>query len=171
MKFFFSALLIMLIGSIFLTGCGGAAACPRIGDPAPNFTLPTYDGKTVSLSDYAGKPVIVNTWSVSCIVCKEEMPYFKEVVDEYAPQGLVFLSVNTIDNMGVAKDFLSKNGYSFNVLFDSKGTIYKTFCCPKPADPNTFFIGKDGIIKSIKIGGFAGKDELVTEVQKIMGGS
>jgi len=66
---------------------------------------------------------------------------------------------------------LANNGYSFTVLFDSKGTIYKIYCCPKPADPYTFFIGKDGIIKSIKIGGFASKDDLVIEVNKIMGGS
>ncbi|MGA2368257.1 MAG: TlpA disulfide reductase family protein [Dehalococcoidia bacterium] len=171
MKFFFSALFGILICSAFLAGCGGTAACPRIGDPAPNFTLPTYEGKTISLSDYAGKPVIINTWSVSCIECKKEMPYLKEICDEYIPQGLVFLSVNTIDNTGVAKDFLANNGYSFTVLFDSKGTIYKIYCCPKPADPYTFFIGKDGIIKSIKIGGFASKDDLVIEVNKIMGGS
>ncbi|MGD0355322.1 MAG: TlpA disulfide reductase family protein [Dehalococcoidia bacterium] len=171
MKLFFSVLLVISICSIFLAGCGGAAACPKIGDAAPNFTLPTYEGKNISLSDYAGKPVIINTWSVSCIECKKEMPYLKQICDEYVPQGLVFLSVNTLDSTSVAKDFLSQNGYNFTVLFDSKRTIYKTFCLPKEADPNTFFIGKDGIIKSIKIGGFASKDDVETEVQKIMGGS
>ncbi len=171
MKFFFSALAGILVCAALLTGCGGAAACPRIGDPAPNFTLQTYNSKTISLSDYAGKPVIINTWSVSCIECKKEMPFFKDICDEYVPQGLVFLSVNTLDSTSVTKDFLSKNGYDFTVAFDPQGTIYKTYCCPKNADPNTFFIGKDGIIKSIKIGAFASKDDLLTEVQKIMGGS
>ncbi len=168
MKFFFSVLLVISICSIFLAGCGGT---PKIGDAAPNFTLPTYDGKTISLSDYAGRPVIFSTWSIECPKCIEEMPYFKDICDEYVPQGLVFLSVNTLDSTSTAKEFLAKKGYSFTVLFDSKeGLIHKTYGLPN-GDPFTFFIGKDGIIKSIKIGEFASKEDLETEVQKIMGGS
>lgn len=162
----FSIVISLLL--IPLAGCGGTQTCPKIGDRAPDFTLPGIDGKSVSLSDFSGKPVIINTWSISCIECKKEMPYFQEIYNQYAPGGLVFLSVNTLDSTGSARDFLSKNGYTFTVLFDLKNEIYKKFCCPKNADPNTFFIGADGTIKAIKIGGFASKDELANEVNKIM---
>jgi hypothetical protein len=76
--------------------------------------------------------------------------------------------VNTMDSTSTTRDYLSQNSYNFTTLIDLKTIIYKKFCCPKNADPNTFFIGTDGTIKSIKIGGFATKEELQNEVAKIM---
>ncbi len=169
MRFALPLILAALLCAVLLPACGTPTApCPKIGDKAPDFTLPSTEGKNVNLSDYAGKPVIINTWSTSCIECKREMPYFKEVVDRYGPRGLVFLSVNTQDSTNTTRNYLTQNGYNFTTLIDLKTVIYKKFCCPKNADPNTFFIGADGNIKSIKIGSFADKEELVSEVQKIM---
>ena len=169
MRSFIPLLLLFAVVVSLLAGCGAPQqACPRIGDKAPDFTLPGVDGKSVSLGNFAGKPVIINTWSVSCIECKKEMPYFNDVGKQYGGQGLVILSVNTLDSTSTVKDFLSKNGYSFTTAIDLKNEIYKKFCCPKTADPNTFFIGTDGTIKSIKIGGFATEDDLVAEVKKIV---
>jgi len=169
MRSFIPLLLVIAAVIGVLAGCGTPQqACPKIGDKAPDFTLPGLDGKNISLSTFAGKPVIINTWSVSCIECKKEMPYFYDISKQYGVQGLVILSVNTLDSTGTVKDFLSKNGYSFTTAIDLKNEIYKKFCCPKAADPNTFFIGTDGTIKSIKIGGFATEDDLVTEVKKII---
>lgn len=88
------------------------------------------------------------------------MPYFQEIYKQYSPTGLIFLSINTLDGIDTARDFMSKNGYTFTVLFDQKHVIYKNFCCPKNADPNTFFISSNGIIKGIKIGGFTGTEEI-----------
>jgi peroxiredoxin len=168
MRSFIPPLLVIAVLISALAGCGTPQqACPKIGDRAPDFTLPGLDGKNISLSNFAGKPVVINTWSISCIECKREMPYFNDIGKQYGEQGLVILSVNTMDSSGTIKDFLTKNGYSFTTAIDFKNEIYK-FCCPKTADPNTFFIGTDGTIKSIKIGGFATKDELVTEVKKIL---
>ena len=164
-----TVLAIAIIIISVLSGCGTPQqACPKIGDKAPDFTLPGLDGKSISLSSFAGKPVIINTWNVSCIECKREMPYFNDIGKQYDGQGLVILSVNTMDSSGTAKDFLSKNGYSFTTLIDIKHEIYKRFCCAKSADPYTFFIGRDGTIKYVKIGGFAIKDDLITEVKKII---
>lgn len=154
---------------ILVSGCNGATTTSaRIGDKAPDFTLPGLDGKNVSLSSFSGKPVIINTWNVNCIECKKEMPFFQEIANQYAAQGLVILSVNTQDNTATTRDFLSKNGYTFTTVLDLKNDIYKKYNCPKTADPYTFFIGPDGVIESIKIGGFPSKDELVTEVKKII---
>jgi peroxiredoxin len=151
-------------------GCGAAqSTCPKIGDKAPDFTFIGMDGRNVSLSDYSGKPIVVNTWNLNCVECKHEMPYFQEVYNENKAKGLVVLSVNTLDGIGMStKDFLSKNGYTFTVLYDKNQDIYKKFCCPKCADPYTFFIGADGTMKSFKIGGFTSKEELLTEVNKIL---
>ena len=154
------SLLAIAIGVSVITGCVTTQTCPKVGDKAPDFTLPGIDGKNISLSTFSGKPVIINTWSISCIECKREMPYFQEIYNQHSSDGLVLLSVNTADSADAVKEFMSKNGYNFTILFDYKYEIYKKFCCPKNADPNTFFIGKDGNIKSIKIGGFTSKSEI-----------
>jgi peroxiredoxin len=160
MKLLFS---IILGASLFLTvlsGCTNSQACPRIGDKAPDFTLPSIDGNNIGLSDYSGKPIIINTWSISCIECKREMPFFQEIYSNYKNRGLTLISVNTMDSIADARAFMSKNNYSFPVVFDYKNEIYKKFCCPKQADPNTFIIDSTGTIKNIKIGAFSSKDEL-----------
>jgi len=169
MKFILPILLTALIFAAMLAGCGTPVqSCPKIGDKAFDFTLPGITGKNVSLSDYAGKPVVINTWSTSCIECKKEMPYFKKMVEQYGPKGLVFLSINTSDSIDTTRDYLNKNKYDFITLIDKKWVIYKQFCCPRSLDPNTFFIGTDGTIKLIRPGSFASEDELLSEVQKFM---
>jgi peroxiredoxin len=153
-----------------IAGCGTPqTSCPKIGDKAPDFTFIGLDSKPVSLSDFSGKPVIINTWNLNCVECKKEMPFFQDVYNQYKAKGLVLLSVNTLDGIGNStKDFLAKNGYTFTVLYDKNQDIYKKFCCPKCADPYSFFVGADGTMKSFKIGGFTTKDELMTEVNKIL---
>jgi peroxiredoxin len=153
-----------------LAGCGAPqTTCPKIGDKAPDFTFVGMDGNNVSLSDFAGKPVIMNTWNLNCVECKREMPFFQEVHSTYSAKGLVVLEINTLDGTGTStREFLSKNGYTFPVLYDKNQDIYKKFCCAKCADPYTFFIAADGTMRSLKIGGFTSKDELMAEVNKIM---
>ncbi len=162
--------ILIILCLAFWFSCTGSSiqSCPRIGDKAPDFTLPGLEGKNVSLSDFTGKPVIINTWSISCIECKKEMPFFKQIQTEYADKGLVILSINTMDSASTAREFLNQNGYRFTVALDLKNEIYKKYCCPKKADPNTFFISRDGIIRSIKIGGFASQDDLELELKKII---
>ena len=172
MKAVILALLSITLILVPALGCGGAqTTCPKIGDKAPDFTFVGLDGKNVSLSDYKGKPVIINTWNLNCVECKHEMPFFQDVYNSSKGSGLVVLSVNTLDGIGTStKDFISKNGYTFTVLYDKNQDIYKQFCCPKCADPYTFFVGADGTMKSFKIGGFTTKEELVAEVNKILPG-
>jgi peroxiredoxin len=155
-----------------MIGCGASqTTCPRLGDKAPDFTFIGLDGGKVSLSDYAGKPVIINTWNLSCIECKHEMPYFQSINAKYQDKGLVILSVNTLDGIGTStKEYISKSGFTFTVLYDKNQDVYKKFCCAKCDDPYTFFISSDGSITSIKIGGFKSEEEILTEVKKILPG-
>lgn len=170
MKSFLPVILTMAIMIIPVSACSTSqTACPKIGDQAPEITFIGMDGKNVNLSDYSGKPVILNTWNLSCIECKREMPFFQEIYAQYNAKGLVLLSINTLDGLGSStKDFLAKNNYTFSVVYDKNQDVYKKFCCAKNADPYTFFIGTDGTIKTIKIGGFVSKDELLNEVTKIL---
>lgn len=167
MKYLLSVLSAIIFSIILLAGCGTPPV--KAGNKAPDFTLPGIDGKSVSLSDYAGKPVIINTWNVNCIECKKEMPFLQETGKQHAGRGLVIISVNTMDSLSTTKEFLSQNNYSFTAtVVDINQEIYKKFGCPQAADPYTFFIGTDGVIKSVKVGGFASREELENEIKKIV---
>jgi len=162
MKFILPILLTALIFAAMLAGCGTPVQpCPKIGDRAPDFTLSGIDGKTVSLNNYASKPVIINTWDVDCIRCKEEMPFFQELYSKYSQDQVVFLSIDTgSDSTSSIKDYIKQHSYTFNVLQDYGSKIFKPKYCFAGGNPYTVFIDSDGVIKYIKIGSFSTKQEL-----------
>ena len=174
MRSFIPALLVIAVVISMFAGCGAPQqACPKIGDKAPDFTLTTLDGKSISLSSFAGKPVVINTWSISCIRCKEEMPFFQDVmVGSGQKNETIFLSVNTMDNTADVKKFLSDNKYTFNVVSDMyRKAVNSAFCFPssgpRSGDPYTIFIDSKGLVKNIVIGGFSNKEELIKAVELI----
>src|SRR5258708_8010116 len=63
------------------------------GQPAPDFSLTAVDGKTVKLSDFRGKAVLLNFWATWCEPCKIEMPWFVDLQNKYGPQGLQVVGV------------------------------------------------------------------------------
>src|SRR5919199_1271153 len=65
---------------------------------APEFTLPTTDGKQVSLRDYRGKVVFLNFWATWCIPCREEMPGLERLHQTYQSQDLVIISIDLKEN-------------------------------------------------------------------------
>lgn len=80
------------------------------------------DGNTIRLSDFLGKPVIVNFWASWCGPCQSEMPDFDTFYTEYGDD-IVFMMVNLTDGSRETKEsaqkFIDENGYSFPVYFDT----------------------------------------------------
>jgi len=171
MKSVLPIFLTALFLSVMLAGCGTpVASCPKLGDKAPDFTLSGLDGKTTSLNSYSGKPVVINTWDVNCIRCKEEMPFFQELYNKYAQDQVIFLSIDTgRDSTSSIKDYLKQNNYSFNVLQDYGNKVFKPPYCFPEGNPCTVFIDSKGIIKYIKIGSFSTKQELDDTVLGLIG--
>jgi thiol-disulfide isomerase/thioredoxin len=64
------------------------------GKRAPNFVLHDLSGKSISLKDYAGKPVVANFWATWCPPCLQEMPWFEELSRKYAGSGLTILGLS-----------------------------------------------------------------------------
>lgn len=113
--------------------------------PAPDFTVFGSDGETHKLSDFRGKPVVLNFWASWCGPCKSEMPDFQEAYEKYG-QNIHFLMVNCTtsgrETMADAKKLIADEGYTFPVYYDTQGeasAAYGTYSIPM-----TFFIDAEG---------------------------
>ena len=111
----------------------------------PDFTVVAGDGNPVSLSDFFGKPIILNFWASWCGPCKSEMPDFEEAYLEYGDE-IQFLMVNLTDGsqetMEEAKAYIQDQGYTFPVYYDTQLDAAITYGAS--TIPMTFFIDKDG---------------------------
>ncbi|RPJ44566.1 MAG: TlpA family protein disulfide reductase [Candidatus Latescibacterota bacterium] len=85
---------LLLFGFFVLTGCSKEEADTSTLK-APAFSLLTADGgRTISLSDYKGKVLILNFWATWCPPCKKEIPHFNELYEQYKGEGLEVLGVS-----------------------------------------------------------------------------
>ena len=131
---------------------------PGIGKPTPDFTLPTLDGKQLSLSQFRGKKVMVNFWQSSCSACRTEVPYIQAVYNRWSRDDLEILAVSVGERTPFVQSFVDRQGLTFPVLLDSDEAVSKTY--QVPSYPTTFFINADGIIKKMKDGRFSGESEI-----------
>lgn len=122
-----------------------------VGDPAPVFTFPGLDGKMVSLTDYKGKVVFLNIWATWCPPCREEMPSMEKLYQQLKGEDFEILAVS-VDASGAETvgPFMKKYGLSFPALLDAGGTIQYLY--GTTGLPESFIIGKEGIIEKIVIG-------------------
>ncbi|MER3468893.1 MAG: TlpA family protein disulfide reductase [Thermoflexus sp.] len=129
------------------------AEAPRPGYRALAFTLPALDGGTVSLTQFRGRAVILNFWATWCPPCRAEMPALQRVYARYADRGLVVLGLNATasDDPAAVRAFQQRYGLTFPILLDESGTVNRTYGVA--ALPTTFFIGPDGQIREIVVGG------------------
>jgi thiol-disulfide isomerase/thioredoxin len=121
----------------------GAPEYPTV--PAPDFTVYDADGNPVNLSDYFGKPIVLNFWASWCGPCQREMPAFNEKYLELGEE-VHFLMINMADGkretVESASAFIQENGYSFPVFYDTDsiaGYVYQVYSLP-----TTFFIDANG---------------------------
>jgi len=110
----------------FCLWAGGLAAAPpppKIGDPAPAFTLQTLDGKTVSSESLKGKTVLIDFWATWCGPCRQALPEIKSLSKKNAGQSLVVISVSVDDNKAALEDFVHKNGMDWLQAWDPQGKV------------------------------------------------
>ena len=160
-------LALVLVLGLLVAGCASTTAqVTGSVNLAPDFQLPILGGKTVYLSDFRDKPVMLNFWASWCRPCRAEMPYIQQVYEEWSDKGLVVLAVNIGESSAKVKEFVLNYGLSFPVLLDTKGDIAQQYNIR--AIPTTFFIDKSGAIKDIKIGAFPNKAAIEAGLDKII---
>ena len=112
---------------------------------APDFTVYDADGNEVHLTDFVGKPIVLNFWASWCGPCKMEMPDFNEKYLELGEE-VQFLMINMTDGsretVAIASEFIKESGYSFPVFYDTKMDAANTYGAYSL--PMTFFIDAEG---------------------------
>lgn len=132
---------------------------PYVGNRAPEFTLQDINGKSVSLSDFKGKTVMVNFWATWCGPCVAELPDFQAIYNTRSHDQLVILAIHVREQVENAKSYAESQKFTFPVLLDTTGTTASAYNIS--AIPRTFFIDRNGIIKKAPPAG--GLDKVATE--------
>ena len=137
-------LVVVAIVGAFALSTVDSLSASRQGS-AVDFALDDFSGKSIRLSDYRGKPVLVNLWASWCPPCRAEMPDLIRYYNVHQADGLVLLAVNSEDNSNSAQQFVSQQQMPFPVLFDPNGNAERIF----GADglPSTYFVDRSGIVR------------------------
>jgi peroxiredoxin len=146
-------LFLALVSSFFLVtvALSQAAEQVEINAPAPDFTLPTLQGKDLSLSSLKGKVVLVAFWSIYCHVCQQELPKLDSLYKKYKDRGLEVIGV-TIDREPVdtIQGTVKERGLSLPILLDGEKKAMKAY--QARALPAVFILDRNGIIVEKKVG-------------------
>jgi len=129
------------------------------GLTAPDFALNDLDGKTVRLSDFAGRPVWINIWATWCAPCRAEMPDVDAVYNEIRTRdeqsgradGLALLLVSIGEDPQAVRRYWQTTGYRLTALVDPTFSLTQRYRVS--GLPTHYFIGRDGAIKELAIGG------------------
>ena len=137
---------------------------------APDIVVYDGQGNPCRLSDFRGKPVVLNFWASWCGPCKSEMPDFEEKYLEYGDR-IHFLMVNLTDGMQetveAASAFIAEMGYTFPVYFDTDLNGANTYGIS--AIPLTIFIDRDGALLGGQQG-MIGADVLQQAIDVLLAG-
>jgi thiol-disulfide isomerase/thioredoxin len=143
-----------------------AGACLADAKPAKDFTLPTLDGKQLSLSSFKGKVVLLNFWATWCGPCKAEIPGFVELQQQYK-NDLVVVGLSVDDPADKAKAFADQYKVNYPMVLglgrddiqDAYGPIYGI--------PASFLISREGKVCKRHLG-IAPKAQFEREIKALL---
>ncbi|KAB2952524.1 TlpA family protein disulfide reductase [Heliorestis acidaminivorans] len=157
---------LLLALALFLGGCGAdeergttTTSFGLRGQVAPDFTLKSLDGETLSLADVKGKPIVLNFWATTCPYCLTEKPHMNQFYAENKDD-VVIIGVNLTfqDDLRDVNKFLELAKITFPIVLDESGDV--TLAYHVGGLPTTYFIDKNGVIQNVKMGAISSKSEL-----------
>ncbi len=133
---------------------------------APDFSLKDADGRTVRLSDYRGKVVLLDFWATWCGPCKIEIPWFMEFERKFKDRGFAVIGV-AMDDEGweVVKPFVADVGVNYRIVQGSD-TIAQLYGGVQ-ALPTTFLVDRLGRVASVHVG-LASKRDFEDGIEKLL---
>jgi cytochrome c biogenesis protein CcmG/thiol:disulfide interchange protein DsbE len=125
---------------------------PKIGGPAPVFSLRRLDGSgKVDLASLRGKPVVLNFWASWCVPCKGEAAALEAAYRRYHSQGVVFLGIDYHDVTGDARAFVSHHDVTYPTVQDGSGMVGDRYGIT--GVPETYFVDRQGRLVGFHIAG------------------
>ena len=166
---FVGVIIIAAVVGVLFVGLGKNPSeihSPLIGKPAPEFALREVGtSQTVDLTQFRGKPLVVNFWATWCGPCKVEMPWFEEFRKKYAADGFEVLGV--ADDSDAGKDVISgaakKLGVTYPILL-ADNTMEKAYGDPEVL-PMSFYVDRNGIVVE-ETAGLGPKDQIEAHIKK-----
>ena len=156
--FFFCAVSLLNVGLLvfletqLLTPAPKSTSDPLVGHPAPNFSLAIPGSSTgkseLSLSDFKGKPIVLNFWASWCAPCKEELPLLENTWKRMQAQGkdVIFLGIDFEETNSTAISFLRQNNVTYPAVLDANGSVALKYGITSL--PDTIFIDRNGTVIS-----------------------
>lgn len=117
---------------------------------APDFTLTSFSGETITISELRGQVVVINFWASWCPPCREEAAYLEQTWRKYQDQGVMFIGVNYADTDKAALAYLDEFDVTYFNGVDIGTRISQDY--NMQGVPETYFIDKSGQIHSVHIG-------------------
>ncbi|MGH2521417.1 MAG: peroxiredoxin family protein [Anaerolineales bacterium] len=147
---------------------GAPPPSAREGFSAPDFSLDLLGGGQVTLSELRGKAVMVNLWASWCPPCRAEMPAIENVYRAYKDKGFEVLAVNTTfqDSEAEAAAFAQSFGLTFPIPLDRTGAVSARYLLR--ALPSTFFVDRQGTIRSVVVGGPMSEAIIQSKVEELL---
>jgi thiol-disulfide isomerase/thioredoxin len=133
---------------------------------APNFSLQDYSGRTVNLSDFSGKPIVINSWAAWCPFCKKELVDFAVVQKEFGDT-VVIIAIDRAESLETAKQYTDELGVTNDLLLllDPTDSFYQSI--GGFSMPETIFVDRTGNIQIHKRGPMA-IQEIREKIQHII---
>ncbi len=141
---------------------------------APLFSLQNADGQTINAAEFKGKVLILDFWATWCPPCREEIPHFIELQNQYGAQGLQVVGIS-VDQQGwsVVKPFIQANGINYPILMYTEDVYrdYQELIEPamRGGIPFTFIIDRQGNVRE-KFVGYRDKSVFESAIKPLLEG-
>jgi len=141
----------------------------------PDFKIPTIDGRSINLSDYRGKVLVIDFWATWCGPCRKETPALVRIANQLGPRGVEVLGLH-IDDRGrssqqTIKDFIRQFGVSYTIGLASDEMFVTCLGREDDTIPQTLVFGRDGRLVAHLIGYDPSSPELDRAVFQAVGGT